>query len=131
MARKTLDFTVDTEGRDKGKTFLLTEMPAAQAEKWAMRAILAAARSGVDIGSAAGLGMQGIAMIGIKALMSVAWEDVEPLLDEMMQCIQIKEASGARSLMGDDIEEIATRFELRQVVLELHVGFSTAGKGSK
>lgn len=128
MARKTLDVKIDAEGRDKGKTFQITEMPAAQAEKWAMRAILAAAKSGIDIGNAAGMGMQGIAALGIQALLNMAWEDAEPLIDEMMLCVQTKETSGVRPVMGDDIEEVATRIQLRQAILELHIGFSAADK---
>lgn len=131
MARKISDYKIDSEGRDKGKVFVLTEMPAMQAEKWAMRAILAAAKSGLDIGHTAGMGMQGVAVLGISALMNMAWEDAEPLLDEMMSCVKIKEASGARDLMGEDIEEVGTRFQLRKAVLELHVGFSLADAGSK
>lgn len=131
MARKTSVYTVETDGRDKGKSYVLTEMPAAQAEKWAMRALLAAARSGIDIGNAAGMGMQGVAILGIQALFNISWEEAEPLIDEMMTCVQIKEPSGARPLMGEDIEEVMTRFELRQAVLELHMGFSIADKKSK
>ena len=35
MARKTQTYTIDSGGRDKGKTFLITEMPATKAEDWA------------------------------------------------------------------------------------------------
>lgn len=131
MARKVSEYKIDTDGRDKGKVFVITEMSAVQAEKWAMRAILAAARSGVDIGDASRMGMQGVAMIGIGALLNMSWVDAEPLIDEMMDCVKIKEASGARDIMGDDIEEIATRFLLRKAIMELHVDFSTAGNQSK
>ncbi len=135
MARKTLDVKIDAEGRDKGKTFLITEKPSAQAEKWAMKALALAARSGVDLGNISpAMGIQGIAALGVIALMnavSETWDEAESLLDEMMTCVQIKEASGARDLIGDDIEEVATRVELRKAVLELHVGFSLADKGSK
>lgn len=135
MARKTLEVKIDAEGRDKGKTFFVTEKPAAQAEKWAMKALALAARSGVDLGNISpAMGIQGVAALGVMALMnavSEAWDEAESLLDEMMTCVQIKETSGLRDLMGDDIEEVATRIELRKAVLELHVGFSLAGKGSK
>lgn len=135
MARKTLDVKIDAEGRDKGKTFLITEKPAAQAEKWAMKALALAARSGVDLGNISpAMGIQGVAALGVMAMMnavSEAWDEAESLLDEMMTCVQIKESSGARDLIGDDIEEVATRIELRKAVLELHVGFSLAGNGSK
>ena len=47
MARRTETFTA-TYGRDAGKSFTLTEMPADQAERWAIRALLALAGAGVD-----------------------------------------------------------------------------------
>lgn len=131
MARRTSEYTVETEGRDKGKVFVLTEMPANQAEKWAIRALKAAATAGVDIGNTAGMGMQGVAILGISALANMSWDEAEPLLDEMMTCVKIKETSGARELFSDDIDEVSTLFQLRRAVLELHVGFSLAGEGSK
>ena len=36
MARNVVNYTA-TDGRDKGKVFLLTEMSARQGEEWAMR----------------------------------------------------------------------------------------------
>ena len=45
MARKVEYITIDQEGRDQGKTFKITEMPALKAEKWATRAFLALAAS--------------------------------------------------------------------------------------
>ena len=55
--------------RDAGKVFLLTEWPAARAEKWAVRALLALNRSGGEIPlNVAGIGMEGIAVIGIAAI---------------------------------------------------------------
>ena len=49
MARKTKRVTITAEGRDKGKTFLITELPADQAERWAIRALLALIQSGAVI----------------------------------------------------------------------------------
>lgn len=131
MARKVSEFTVETEGRDKGKVFVLTEMPAAQAEKWAMRVLLAAARSGFDVGHTVGMGMQGVALLGLSALANMAWDEAEPLLDEMMTCVKIKEQSGAREVFSDDIEEVVTRFDLRKAVLDLHISFYLADDESK
>lgn len=121
-----------TDGRDKGKTFLLTEMPASQAEKWAMRALMIAARNGLDIPANLGVesGMQGIAVMGIKTVLQSNFDDIEPLLDEMMQCVQVMpdpaNPNVVRRLIEDDIEEIKTRLLLRQEVLKLHTDFSSA-----
>ena len=131
--RKTLDITIDADGgRDAGKTFRITEMAASKAEKWAMRALLALAHSGAELpaGAAQG-GMRVLALFGVQALMNLAFEDAEPLLDEMMGCVQIVEPKLVRALMEDDIEEVQTRMLLRRQIIELHVGFSLADALSK
>lgn len=138
MARKEIDITI-SEGtpetnRDFNKTYHIREMPASQGEKWATRVLMIAAKSGVDIGDAEGLGMAGIAMLGVQAVMKANFEEIEPLLDEMMQCLSFKpdrnNPNVVRPLIEDDIEEIKTRFELRREVLKLHVGFSQQDSGS-
>lgn len=126
--RKTKDITIsDGESRDNGKTFRITEMPAAQAEKWAMRALLALARSGTDLGDdmAAG-GMRTLAVVGLRSLVSLSFDEAEPLLDEMMGCAKIVEKEIVRDLTEDDVEEVRTRIMLRKEILELHTGFSLA-----
>ncbi|TIS32645.1 MAG: hypothetical protein E5X11_23770, partial [Mesorhizobium sp.] len=126
--RKEIDVTIADDGRDQGKTFHIREMPATRAEKWAMRALLAVARSGVELpDDFAGMGMQGIAIVGIRAITKIAFEDAEPLLDEMMECVTIKpdprNPAIQRPLIEGDVEEIATLIQLRQEVINLHVGF--------
>lgn len=135
MARKTLRYTVPDEGRDRGKVFVITEMPASQAEKWAIRAFMAAAATGAEIpDDLAAMGMAGLFRLGSEALSKIPFEQAEPLLDEMMGCVQIAPNPGnpsvVRGLIEDDIEEIATRVRLRTQILQLHVGFSAAGATS-
>lgn len=127
--RKTTHITIDTAGRDQGKMFLITEMPASQAEAWATRLMLCLARGGVDVPpNFLDLGMEGIAYVSIRALGGVAWSDAKPLLDEMMGCIVAvpdpNRPQVVRALVESDIEEIATRLRLRDEVVALHVGFS-------
>jgi len=119
---------IDDDNRDKGKTFVLTEMPAAQAEKWALRIAMAMNRAGVDTGDVHGMGMAAIAGFGLQTLLNVNYYDVEPLLDEMWKCVQImpdtRNPSIVRPLVDNDIEEVQTRLRLRKDVLELHISFS-------
>jgi hypothetical protein len=135
--RKTEMVTVPMEGRDKGKTFLITEMGAVQGERWATRALLALGRSGVEVpDELRGAGMAGIALYGIRALLRVAYDDAQPLLDEMMNCVKFvpdaRHPNFARSLVtsqsgeSDDVEEVSTLLYLRSKVFELHTGFSLA-----
>jgi hypothetical protein len=126
--RKTKDVTIAAEGRDTGKIFRLTEMPAAQAEAWAIRAFLAMASSGIDIPEEIGqAGMAGIAQFGIKAMAGVTWELAKPLMDEMFECVQVvpdkSKPKVARGLVDTDIEEVKTRLTLRKEILALHTGF--------
>ena len=136
MARKTLQYTVQDEGRDKGKVFVITEMSASQAESWASRAILALMAGGVELPEGFDrFGMAGIAELGIKALARLKWEDAQPLLDEMWACVQIlpnpAKPNIIRALIEEDIEEVATRVKLRMEIWSLHVGFSRADAKSK
>ena len=129
MTRKVITFT-STDGRDAGKVFQITEMPASKAEKWATRALLAMARNGVDIpDDIASSGLAGIAAFTIKAICGMSFEEAEPLLDEMFGCIQfVTSADIVRKLMEQDIEEIATRVKLRKEVFKLHTDpFFSAG----
>jgi len=144
MARKTLTVMITAEGRDKGKMFVLTEMSATQAEKWAARALLALGASGVEIPDGIeGQGLAGVAAIGIRAFAGLPWHLAEPLLDEMFRCVSFVPnpsqpnvvrgtAVGAVGpMVEDDIEEIATRVRLREEVISLHLGFSISAYISK
>lgn len=131
MARATANYTVTDEGRDQGKVFVLTEMPASKAESWAMRALLALMNSGVEVPEGfERMGMAGMAEVGLKALSGLKWETAEPLLAEMFECVQFMPDPAkpqiVRALFEQDIEEIATRLKLRAEVWKLHTGFLKA-----
>jgi hypothetical protein len=135
MARKNLTYVEQGEGRDHGKHFLITELPASQSERWAIRAFLAMAKGGIELPEGIEhAGMAGIAKVGLGLLLQIPFELAEPLLDEMMTCVQIypnpTNKSIVRSLIEDDIEEVATRIKLRKEVFGLHVDFSQAGAKS-
>lgn len=128
MARKTIDITVGEPGRDQGKTFRLREMDAMAAEKWALRALLAIARSGVPVPDGLlEMGFAGLLMIGVKSLAGVDFRDLEPLLDETTACIRIVRDPGRAAvesrLMEGDVEEVKTLLLLRRDLFTLHTGF--------
>ena len=137
--RKEKIITVTAEGRDKGRTYLIREMSAFRAERWGARVLLALMKSGAPIPEdAAKMGLAGVAALGVKLLLSIQWEDAQPLLNEMMGCVQISQplfpkpgdAVSYRDINedADDIEEVATMLMLRKEVLELHLGFSLREK---
>jgi hypothetical protein len=135
MGRKTRTIVIESEGRDQGKMFTITEMSPSQSEKWAFRALLALAKSGVEVpDDIATSGLAGVAALGIKAFSGLRFEDAEPLLDEMFAMVSfIPDASrpavkrgfgGVGPLIDDDIEEIKTRLTLRKELFALHTDFS-------
>jgi hypothetical protein len=135
MARKVLDITITAEGRDKGKVFQITEMPSTKGEKWAYRAMLALGRSGVDIpDDMMSQGMAGLASAvarwGFAALLKCDFDDLEPLLDDMLPHFRIipepTRPEVVRSLCDDDVDEVATWMQLRKELLSLHLDFFTA-----
>jgi len=131
MARKETTFIANT-GRDTGKQFLITEMSASKAENWAFRVILAIGNAGIEIPE--GLAMQGMAglmTIGYMNLLKIPFESAKPLLDEMMTCVQIMPSTNVkRNLIEEDIEEVATRLQLRKAIWELHMDFFLEEKQS-
>jgi len=130
-SRKKMFFTVEEKGRDAGKMYLLTEMPASRGEEWAIRAGTAALKhsEGIPSGIEAN-GMAALAQIGLRALVGVPWEILKPLMDEMMSCVQIvpdpQNTNVFRPLIESDIQEISTRIKLRKEVFKLHTDFSSA-----
>ena len=138
--RKWKNVTIEAEGRDQGKTFRITELSAFKAEKWAGRALIALISSGASIpDSVAKAGMAGVAAMGVQALTTasgIQWNAIEPLLDEMMGCVQFIPSMDRPNVMlpwttvvnTDQVEEVQTLLTLRKEVLELHLGFSLADK---
>lgn len=132
MSRRSEEVTISLDGRDKGKTFHLTEMHAVPAEKWATRALLALSHSGLQIDeNIADAGWSALAVVGLKMLGGVAFAEAEPLLDEMMAQVKIVEQKITRPLTLDDIEEVSTLVYLRGEVLALHLGFPLGAAISK
>lgn len=142
MARKTKVVVIpapktgERENRDAGKAFLLTEMDAVRTEKWAARALLAIAAGGVDIPpEVLQMGAPAVVAAGFRSLVTMAFADAEPLLDEMMQCVSFipdrRKPDVTRPLDPEDIDEVTTLLTLRGEVVELHTGFSVAAFLSK
>src|ERR1051325_8547687 len=135
MARKVKDVRITTEGRDKGKWFRITEVPALQAERWAMRLLLACGRVGLDIPmNPSQDAFDLLLQQGLGALLRMHPDDAQPLLDEMLGCIRVirdvRHPEGEFTLMDGDIEEVRTLLQLRQEIIALHTNFSLPGAQS-
>jgi hypothetical protein len=139
MARHTKTITIDTQGRDEGKTYIITEMPVRQSEWWGMRFLTALSTSGVEMpDELVGGGMAGVAALGIRFVLgTVGRPEMKELHDEMFaSCLTFlpdptrpQEAAFMRGYGGkvpmvdDDIEEQQTLRRLRQEILILHLDF--------
>lgn len=131
MARRTVEVVIETEGRDKGKTFVIKEKPADAVERWCVKALLAAGKGGVDIPDSMVEGASSaLVAAGLKLIAQIPYELAQPLLDEMMECVKFQPVNRNVPLIdigrGENcaIEEVRTFLELRKRIIELHVGFS-------
>jgi hypothetical protein len=145
MGRNTKVVTITDRGtperpnRDFNRRYLLTEMSADKAERWAIRLLMALANGHAKVPEDLAMsGLNGLNVSipqllvqGIRSLAFLRFEDVEPLLAEMMGCVQFMPPGmeqGVPLQAGDaaQIEEVSTRMELRYEVLQLHLNFSLA-----
>ena len=148
MARKTKTLVIDS-GRDQGKSFLITEMPVARADKWANTALFAMLRGGVDVGNVNfGLiadtigvgdapkidpmgGMLELARITIAGLGNVTETVGQELLDQLINdCAQVISSGGVvRQMLSidDEIEDLKTLWMLRKESFLLHIDFLADG----
>ena len=135
--RKTKELTITAENRDKGKKFVLTEMPADQGERWALRAILALSNTGAaipnDIFSAIkepDAGWAILAVVGVQAMGMLPADKAQPLFDELWPaCVRYSHKPGQplqEILPGahSQIEEVSTRVTIYRELFELHTSFS-------
>lgn len=135
--RKEADFDQGT-GRDAGKKYKITEMPAEQAFDWGCKALLAMAKSGVNIpDDIVEQGMAGVALVVVRAVGGLEFMSINSLKKELLGCVSIYVDPKANSLHvrpitgQGDIEEARTIYDLCVAVIELHLGFSIAEGLSK
>lgn len=142
MGLKTERVTIDAEGRDKGKSFILTEMDSWNALRWCAKAMLSLSQSGVDV-QTIGLtkavqegGPEKIAALGATLFAFIPATVALPLLDEARTCIRYRlpvkddKATATQEIADGEACQIAeprTWVTLFQRLFFLHLGFSEAG----
>lgn len=131
-----------TEGRDAGKTFLVTEMPVSKLEKWCARALVALL--GADMApeiTRLARTSSGAALVQAltKGLSGLTWRDAEPLYDELLGYIFVLPGENPHpsqrlplrpATIDNHIQDLGTIWKLRWTVLGLSLGFSTGGEDS-
>jgi len=137
MARRTAVVVIERDGRDKGGTFVLTEMAAIPATEWFIRAMQLLVRSGADVPpDIMSLGVAGFVTIGIGTVLTglgkAPFHEVKTLLDELLTCVTSYQPATAAfpitrwDAIKSQIEEPSTILQLHQEVVSLHLGFSLA-----
>lgn len=141
--RKMQTLIISDQGRDRGKTFVIREMDAFDAENWAWGALEAIGQKFHIPSGILEAGWAGVAAMGLQALLGAPHNLTKPLLDEMIaSCVahvpDPKNQAAYRGaqlpgnvaplgpLLPEDIEEVRTILFLRDKVFELHSGFSVA-----
>lgn len=143
--RRTKVVTITDRGspenpnRDFNRRYRVNEMSADKAERWAIRLLLALANAAAKMPEEQVMsGLNGLNVTipqllvqGIRSLAGMRFEDAEPLLADMMSCVEFIPPGmeqGVPIASGDasQIEEVSTRMTLRYEVLQLHLGFSLA-----
>lgn len=131
--------TIET-GRDAGKVFKVTEMPASRLEKWAARALLAVFSGDVPVDVAQlARGSNAAALAGsvLSGLGSLRWKDVEPLYDELLTCVARVPDPGRPDTVvqlvpanvDTHVQDVTTLWRLRAEALELCFDFFGFGDG--
>lgn len=83
MARKAIEITIDTQGRDYGKTFEINEMNSDAAERWARRALQCYIQRGGVIPEGLSLSFATLQSMGIANVLANLYADLtDELCDE-------------------------------------------------
>ncbi|GAN61545.1 hypothetical protein ACI01nite_26740 [Acetobacter cibinongensis] len=130
---REIDYTVTTEGPDKGKEFVISRMPAFQAERWG-RSFLHGATVDTPLEAravyAGAIAEVARSVIGLNVLRSMPPAFSDPLEKDLRDCIKIKpdpeRPSITRSIIDSDFEDIGTFIDLQQKAFEFNTGFFQA-----
>lgn len=135
---KETTFTA-TNGRDKDKVFLITELPAIQADEWAGKLFNEACLAGVDLKNVDLMnldtksmkGMVEISAMIITLIGRIPAERARELKFELLnKCVQIVPTGGQPRMViwNDEIKEFATFTILFLQVIKLIAGFLIQGE---
>ena len=139
---RTATIAITRAGRDQGGVVTITEKPAYQATEWFIRAMQILVRSGADVPpdimqqGAAGFVTMGIGTV-LTGLGKAPWQEVKPLLDELLSCVTSYQPPGAAMpiiglpIILQQIAEPSTVLQIHEEVVSLHLGFSLRAKLSE
>lgn len=132
MARKEIPFIVETEGRDKGKEFLITEMSAWDADSLAQDIFRAMGDSNYSSipADVIAMGCAGLATVGLSVISASSPEVARQLRDRLMSTVDIIITNDGhrqqRKVNGSlDLEEVSTIRSLLDKVFQVNFDFLT------
>ena len=132
MARKEIPFIVETEGRDKGKEFLITEMSAWDADSLAQDIFRAMGDSNYSSipRDVIAMGCAGLATVGLSVISASSPEVARQLRDRLMSTVDIIITNDGqrqqRKVNGSlDFEEVSTIRSLLDKVFQVNFDFLT------
>lgn len=132
MARKEIPFIVETEGRDKGKEFLITEMSAWDADSLAQDIFRAMGDSNYSSipADVIAMGCAGLATVGLSVISASSPEVARQLRDRLMSTVDIIITNNGqrqqRKVNGSlDFEEVSTIRSLLDKVFQVNFDFLT------
>lgn len=132
MARKEIPFIVETEGRDKGKEFLITEMSAWDADSLAQDIFRAMGDSNYSSipADVIAMGCSGLATVGLSVISASSPEVARQLRDRLMSTVDIIITNDGqrqqRKVNGSlDFEEVSTIRSLLDKVFQVNFDFLT------
>lgn len=128
MTRRTEIVHITADNRDKGRTYIITEMDAFEGEDLGVKILLALANAGVDVGDTS-RGLAGLAAVGIAAMAKLPYVVVKPILNDMLKYVVYQHAPKHPTMpIGtDNVWETSTLIEIRKGFIKLHLGFLKAG----
>ncbi|EMW3576444.1 hypothetical protein AAEY45_004130 [Yersinia enterocolitica] len=129
MSRKQITYTVEDEGRDKGKEFIITEMSAWDAEELSEEIYRAMGHGEFNSlpADVVSMGVAGLATVGVSVLAAAPASVSRPISDRILSTVEIVMTNEGkditRSIKPIDFEEISTIRTLKDKVFELNFGF--------
>lgn len=135
---KTKNFTIP-EGRDEGKVFKITEMPALKADEWAHKLLEQASRSGVDLKNVDVLSLDTKSMAGMIEIGAAVFTILgridyqtsrEMKFDLLNTCVRIVPTDGKprECLWGDEIKDFQNFTLLAAQAIGIHIDFLKKGE---
>lgn len=129
---------IENDSRDNGLKFEVTEMPLADADRWAQRVVLAMMRSGtrmtnsdlMDLKTTAGI--LEIAKFGVTAFGHMDEDLALELMNELIEkCVKIIPTGGEpRDIVEGDVSSLSTMWLLRWESFAVHNDFLELGNFS-